>query len=40
MFKNTGKVVIALRRVRVIRDISAANYGRDEWWVLLDPVDE
>ena len=22
------------------RELSAANYGRDEWWVLLDPVDE
>ena len=21
------------------RELSAKNYGRDEWWVLLDPVD-
>ena len=20
------------------RELSAANYGRDEWWLLLDPV--
>ena len=22
------------------RELSAANYGREEWWVLLDPVPE
>ena len=22
------------------RELSAANYGRDEWWLLLDPVQE
>ena len=22
------------------RELSASNYGRDEWWVLLDPIAE
>ena len=22
------------------RELSAANYGRDEWWLVLDPVQE
>lgn len=21
------------------RELSARNYGRDEWWVLLDPIE-
>ena len=21
------------------RELSASNYGRDEWWVLLDPIE-
>jgi len=36
VFKNTG--VRALEG-RVACKLTADNYGREEWWLLLDPIE-